>query len=209
MTTRALWCRECIDQKNALRCASGGWHIAVDRRSIGSQQREREPPTPGAKDYDATAKRIHQRDRRRLAVGGGAYPEEEAQGDQFILGGDIGRWRRLVGRYPPFGAPRGERWMRPADPTPPTGDISAEYKLIALRVLFGVGAVPYCQAASVALVNALGGGIVVLRSEGWWFPFSLLIYLVMFDLQQYAVHRSWRIGALSVDLLLVDALPAP
>jgi sterol desaturase/sphingolipid hydroxylase (fatty acid hydroxylase superfamily) len=30
---------------------------------------------------------------------------------------------------------------------------------------------------------------VALPSEGWWFPFSLLIYLVIFDLQQYAVHR--------------------
>ena len=85
-------------------------------------------------------------------------------------------------------ARRAERWI-PADPTPPTADISADYKLIALRLLFGVSAAPYCQAASVALVNALGGGIVVLRSEGWWFPFSLLIYLVIFDLQQYAVHR--------------------
>jgi sterol desaturase/sphingolipid hydroxylase (fatty acid hydroxylase superfamily) len=85
-------------------------------------------------------------------------------------------------------ARRAERWI-PADPTPPTPDIFAEYKLIALRLLFGVSAAPYCQAASVALVNALGGGIVVLPSEGWWFSLSLLTYLVIFDLQQYAVHR--------------------
>ncbi len=81
-----------------------------------------------------------------------------------------------------------EGWM-PADPTPPMADISADYKLIALRLLFGVTAAPYCQAASVALVNAFGGGIVALPSGGWWFPFSLLTYLVIFDLQQYAFHR--------------------
>jgi sterol desaturase/sphingolipid hydroxylase (fatty acid hydroxylase superfamily) len=81
-----------------------------------------------------------------------------------------------------------ERWI-PADPTPAAGDISTEYKLIALRLLVGVGAVSYCQAASVALVNSLGGGVVALPSAGWWFPFSLLAYLVIFDLQQYAFHR--------------------
>jgi sterol desaturase/sphingolipid hydroxylase (fatty acid hydroxylase superfamily) len=85
-------------------------------------------------------------------------------------------------------ARRAERWI-PADPTPPTADISADYKLIALRLLFGAGATPYCQAASVALVNALGGGIVALPSAGWWFPVSLMAYLVIFDLQQYAIHR--------------------
>jgi len=87
-----------------------------------------------------------------------------------------------------FVARRAERWI-PADPTHPTADISSDYKLIALRLLFGVSAAPYCQAASVALVNALGGGIVILSSEGWWFPVSLLTYLVIFDLQQYALHR--------------------
>jgi len=87
-----------------------------------------------------------------------------------------------------FATRRAERWI-PADPTPPTDDVSTDYKLIALRLLFGVSVAPYCQAASVALVNALGGGIVVLPSDSWWFPFSLLTYLVIFDLQQYAMHR--------------------
>jgi len=85
-------------------------------------------------------------------------------------------------------ARRAERWI-PADPTPPTAEISTEYKLIALRLLVGVSALPYCQAAAVALVNTLGGGLVALQSEGWWFPFSLVTYLVIFDLQQYALHR--------------------
>jgi len=85
-------------------------------------------------------------------------------------------------------ARRAERWV-PADPTPPTADISADYKLIALRLLFGVTAAPYCQAASVSLVNAFGGGIVALPSEGWWFAISLSTYLLIFDLQQYAFHR--------------------
>ncbi len=81
-----------------------------------------------------------------------------------------------------------ERW-RPADPTSPTADIYTEYKVIGLRMLVGVSAISYCQAASVALVNALGGGLLALPSERWWFPFSLLTYLVLFDLQQYAFHR--------------------
>jgi len=67
---------------------------------------DRVPPTLGWKCHNATAEGIHQGDRSGLAVGGGGYSEEQAQGDQFIVGADIGRWERRVGRYPLFVAPR-------------------------------------------------------------------------------------------------------
>src|ERR1035438_8042467 len=76
----------------------------------------------------------------------------------------------------------------PADRTLPAGDIVNDYKLIALRLLVGLTVASYCEAAAVALVNAMGGGIVTLRSDGGWFFPSLLIYLFLYDLKQYGVH---------------------
>jgi sterol desaturase/sphingolipid hydroxylase (fatty acid hydroxylase superfamily) len=76
----------------------------------------------------------------------------------------------------------------PADRTLPAGDIGNDYKVIALRLLVGLTVVSYCEAAAVALVNAMGGGIVTLRSDGGWFFPSMLVYLFLYDLKQYGVH---------------------
>jgi sterol desaturase/sphingolipid hydroxylase (fatty acid hydroxylase superfamily) len=76
----------------------------------------------------------------------------------------------------------------PADRTLPGNEIINDYKVIALRVLVGLTVVSYCEAAAIALVNAMGGGIVSLRSDGGWFFPSLVIYLLLYDLKQYGVH---------------------
>ena len=76
----------------------------------------------------------------------------------------------------------------PADRTLPAGDILNDYKVIALRLLVGLTVASYCEAGAVALVNAMGGGILALRADGGWFFPSLLIYLVLYDLKQYGAH---------------------
>jgi sterol desaturase/sphingolipid hydroxylase (fatty acid hydroxylase superfamily) len=76
----------------------------------------------------------------------------------------------------------------PADRTLPDGDIVNDYKVAGLRLLVGLTVASYFEAAAVALVNAMGGGIVSLRSDGGWFLPSALIYLFLYDLKQYGVH---------------------
>jgi len=87
-----------------------------------------------------------------------------------------------------LGLARLVEWRIPADRTLAAGDIVNDYKVVALRLLVGLTVASYCEAAALALVNAMGGGIVTLRSDGGWFFASLLIYLLLYDLKQYGVH---------------------
>ncbi|MGF6381806.1 sterol desaturase/sphingolipid hydroxylase (fatty acid hydroxylase superfamily) [Paraburkholderia atlantica] len=48
---------------------------------------------------------------------------------------------------------------------------------------------PLTAAASVAIVNALGGGMVVLVSHGWGALASFVIVLLTIDCLEYAFHR--------------------
>jgi sterol desaturase/sphingolipid hydroxylase (fatty acid hydroxylase superfamily) len=48
---------------------------------------------------------------------------------------------------------------------------------------------PLTAAASVAIVNAFGGGMVVLVSHGWGALASFIIVLLTIDLLEYAFHR--------------------
>ncbi|ASW01327.1 sterol desaturase family protein [Paraburkholderia aromaticivorans] len=48
---------------------------------------------------------------------------------------------------------------------------------------------PLTAAASIAIVNALGGGMVVLNSRGWGAVASFVIVLLTIDVLEYAFHR--------------------
>lgn len=48
---------------------------------------------------------------------------------------------------------------------------------------------PLTAAASVAIVNALGGGMVALNSHGWGALASFVIVLLTIDVLEYAFHR--------------------
>lgn len=43
---------------------------------------------------------------------------------------------------------------------------------------------------TVLMVNALGGGIIRLSDQGWWYAPSFIFYLVIFDFYTYLVHRA-------------------
>jgi sterol desaturase/sphingolipid hydroxylase (fatty acid hydroxylase superfamily) len=43
-------------------------------------------------------------------------------------------------------------------------------------------------AIPVMIINAFGGGIIHLSSDGWWYVPSFLFYLIVFDLYVYSVH---------------------
>ncbi|MCX4148164.1 sterol desaturase family protein [Paraburkholderia madseniana] len=48
---------------------------------------------------------------------------------------------------------------------------------------------PLMAMASVAIINALGGGWVVLASRGWGALASMVVVLLTFDVLEYAFHR--------------------
>lgn len=78
----------------------------------------------------------------------------------------------------------------PIEPAQPRAAIHVDYKLAALNVLprFLLGPLPGGCAALI--VKALGGGLVVLRADGWWFFVALAIYLLATDCVAYFIHRA-------------------
>jgi sterol desaturase/sphingolipid hydroxylase (fatty acid hydroxylase superfamily) len=58
-----------------------------------------------------------------------------------------------------------------------------------LYIAFAEAAKPLTAMVSVAIVNALGGGMVVLVSHGWGALASFVIVLLTLDLLEYAFHR--------------------
>lgn len=54
----------------------------------------------------------------------------------------------------------------------------------------GVALGPLLGIAATAIINALGGGFIVLPSRGAWLIVSAIVYLLAIDLMEYAFHRA-------------------
>ncbi len=73
-----------------------------------------------------------------------------------------------------------------------------DYQLVAVTSVINWLVKPMAATSAVILINALGGGLITLRSDGWWrFGSSLFIVVVVNDLYTYWSHRlSHRVPAL-------------
>ncbi|CAB3639955.1 hypothetical protein LMG24238_00178 [Paraburkholderia sediminicola] len=79
------------------------------------------------------------------------------------------------------------RW--PADLLQSRAGMRFNVAYAALYMAFAEVMRPLMAMISVALVNALGGGWVVLASRGWGALASIVIVLLTFDVLEYAFHR--------------------
>jgi sterol desaturase/sphingolipid hydroxylase (fatty acid hydroxylase superfamily) len=72
----------------------------------------------------------------------------------------------------------------------PLSAVIIDYKLAALR--FGINQLilPITAASGVMIVNTLGGGWIKLRSDGWWFLLSVVVFILVYDLWSYIAHRA-------------------
>jgi sterol desaturase/sphingolipid hydroxylase (fatty acid hydroxylase superfamily) len=68
--------------------------------------------------------------------------------------------------------------------------VIADWKLAYLRIGISQLLFPITGASAIIIVNAAGGGWIHLRSDGWWFPCSVLIVLLASDFWGYLVHRA-------------------
>jgi sterol desaturase/sphingolipid hydroxylase (fatty acid hydroxylase superfamily) len=57
---------------------------------------------------------------------------------------------------------------------------------IAIKTLSG----PLTAASGVVIINAMGGGWIHLRSDGWWFLLSVVVVILAMDLYSYLFHRA-------------------
>ena len=65
-----------------------------------------------------------------------------------------------------------------------------DWKFAALRIGINQLIFPVTGACGIMIVNATGGGLIALRTDGWWFPLSVAAVVLVGDLWSYIVHRA-------------------
>jgi len=77
----------------------------------------------------------------------------------------------------------------PVEPDPPRKQIWFDYKIVAVCLLLPWALSSVTAVTSGTLIAACGGGLIRLRSDGWWLAPSLLAYLIAYDFYRYWMHR--------------------
>jgi len=72
----------------------------------------------------------------------------------------------------------------------PRSDFLLEYRIVVLNVVAGLILAPIVGSYAAAMVNAAGGGLVTLRSDGWRLVISLAAVILAGDVFAYLVHRA-------------------
>lgn len=78
----------------------------------------------------------------------------------------------------------------PIDPNLPRRDVLMDWKLAAVRIGVDQLIAPLMSVSGVLIINAAGGGLFHLRSDGWWFLLSIGIIVLATDFLTYVVHRA-------------------
>jgi sterol desaturase/sphingolipid hydroxylase (fatty acid hydroxylase superfamily) len=78
----------------------------------------------------------------------------------------------------------------PIEPTQSPAAIRVDFELAALNVLPKLVFGPLLGSSTAMIVNALGGGLVPLRADGWWFLMALGVFVLATDIVAYFVHRA-------------------
>lgn len=68
-------------------------------------------------------------------------------------------------------------------------EVMMDWKLTAIRIGMDQLTAPLMAASGLMIINAMGGGWVHLRSDGWWFLLSLIVIVLATDFLAYVVHR--------------------
>jgi sterol desaturase/sphingolipid hydroxylase (fatty acid hydroxylase superfamily) len=71
-----------------------------------------------------------------------------------------------------------------------TTDMILDWKLAGTRIGLDQLILPIANASGIILVNATGGGWIHLRSDGWWFLLSVMLFVLVSDFWGYLAHRA-------------------
>ena len=78
----------------------------------------------------------------------------------------------------------------PIEAKQPTAAVVVDWKLAAFKWSASQLLKPVTSASTILLVNAAGGGLIQLRSDGWWFLLSFIVLIMAIDFYSYFVHRA-------------------
>lgn len=80
----------------------------------------------------------------------------------------------------------------PIDPELPRSEVIGDWKVTGFNLILAWAAGPFIAISSTAIVRAAGGGLIHLRTDGWWYGVSLLAFLLVSDLYRYGSHRLYH-----------------
>jgi sterol desaturase/sphingolipid hydroxylase (fatty acid hydroxylase superfamily) len=86
--------------------------------------------------------------------------------------------------------------LRPVERRQPHRAIALNFGYAIVHSLGRYILAPVAAVASVAAVNALGAGWIVLPSNGWGLLWAIPLYLLAMDLAEYLFHRAQHASAL-------------
>jgi sterol desaturase/sphingolipid hydroxylase (fatty acid hydroxylase superfamily) len=68
--------------------------------------------------------------------------------------------------------------------------VIVDWKMAAIKIVMNKLLSPITMGCGIMVINAAGGGLIHLRSDGLWFLFSVVIVLVAIDFLSYLTHRA-------------------
>jgi sterol desaturase/sphingolipid hydroxylase (fatty acid hydroxylase superfamily) len=68
-------------------------------------------------------------------------------------------------------------------------EILLDYKLVFANVILSRAFAPISGAIIAIGISVGGGGLIPLRADGWWFPFSLAVAVLAVEMEGYWFHR--------------------
>jgi sterol desaturase/sphingolipid hydroxylase (fatty acid hydroxylase superfamily) len=78
----------------------------------------------------------------------------------------------------------------PVEPVQSSAAIIADWKLVGVRIAIRALIGPLTAASGILIINAMGGGWIHLRADGWWFLFSVVGFILTMELYSYFLHRA-------------------
>src|SRR4051812_42245790 len=78
----------------------------------------------------------------------------------------------------------------PVESEQSSAEVIVDWKLAAVKLSVNKLLSPIATGYGIIIINSAGGGLINLRSDGWWFLLSLVIIILASDLLTYVVHRA-------------------
>lgn len=78
---------------------------------------------------------------------------------------------------------------RPIGPNMPHPEVMADWKAVIVNMVLFWPAATLAAPITAVIVKTTGYGFIPLSTEGWWYPVSLIGFLLIYDLYAYALHR--------------------
>lgn len=68
-------------------------------------------------------------------------------------------------------------------------EVVCNYKMVAINIVLNQLLKPSSALCAAGIVDAMGGGFIELRTDGWWWVTSLIAVILTIEVFSYVIHR--------------------